>query len=83
MTMTISGVLVHASHTQLTNIEKNLSEINGVEVHTVTDDGRIVVTVEGDSSNSMADTMVAFNNIKGVYSTAMIYQYSDDDIDED
>ncbi|MEK7990813.1 MAG: chaperone NapD [Thiotrichaceae bacterium] len=82
MTMAISGVLVHADNAQINHVQQQLSQINGVDIHTTTDDGRIIVTLESDDGYNMADTMAAFNQIPGVYSTAMVYQYSDDDLDE-
>jgi nitrate reductase NapD len=40
----------------------------------------MVVTLEDADTNSAADSYVALNNLPGVLSVAMVYQYSDDDL---
>jgi len=80
--MNISGVLVHAKPDQVDQVEKQLTAIPGVEVHTVTENGRLVVTVEQDFEKMIADTVLNIHNCEGVLSAAMVYQYGDDDTDE-
>ncbi|RKZ88638.1 MAG: glutamate synthase [Candidatus Parabeggiatoa sp. nov. 1] len=77
--MNISGVLVHARPEQVAQVEKQLTEIPGVEVHAVTENGRLVVTVEQDNDKMIADTVLNIHNCEGVLSAAMVYQYGDDD----
>jgi len=76
--MNISGVLVHARPDQVDQVEKQLTAIPGVEVHTVTENGRLVVTVEQDNDKMIADTVLNIHNCQGVLSAAMVYQYGDD-----
>ena len=42
----ICGVLVHVKPERRYEVRATLAAISGVEVHTLTDDGRMVVTVE-------------------------------------
>lgn len=79
----ICGVLIHTRTENIDQVRSSLLEISGVEVHTSTDDGRLVVTVEDATRRKVADTITDFQNMKGVLSAAMIYQFSDDvDINE-
>ena len=74
----ICGVLVHAQLDQVDQVKAQLEEISGVEIHSATDKGKLVVTVESDSRRFVADTITGFTNMKGVLSASMIYQHSED-----
>jgi nitrate reductase NapD len=76
--MDISGVLVLATPDKRTAVHSRLCELNGVEVHACTDDGRLVVTIENDSATTM-DTINAFNDIAGVLSASLIYHQLDEE----
>jgi len=77
----VCGVLVHAHNNQLEQVKKLLEQQDGVEVHAVTDNGRLVVTVEHDKRKTVGDRIMGFYELPGVLSAAMIYQYSDNDLD--
>ena len=51
--MNISGVLVRAYPQHIQNVWKQLTQIEGVEVHGSNDDGRMVVTVEQDDGGEV------------------------------
>ena len=74
----ICGVLVHARTNAIEKVKSSLEEITGVEVHTATDNGRLVVTVESEDRRFVADTISSFHDIDGVLSAAMVYQFSDE-----
>ncbi len=76
-TIDVCGVLVHAVKGQEKNVENALNIIGGVEVHHITDNSRLVVTIEKDSQKKIADTMDGFNDIDGVVSTILTYQHSE------
>ena len=48
----ICSALVHAKQGHLEAVKKVLEQQSGVEVHAVTDDGRIIVTIEDESRKS-------------------------------
>ena len=50
-------------------------EFDGVEIHGEAD-GRLVVTVEHDERKLVSEAIMEFNNVKGVLSSALIYEYS-------
>ena len=74
--MNISGVLVHVRPEQVAAVSNRIQALSGVEIHTATDDGRLVVTIENDTG-TMIDTMSSFHDIEGVLSASLIYHYFD------
>jgi len=76
--MNISGVLVKAYPEHILSIEKILATMEGVEVHGNNEDGRIVITVEQASADSVSDTLMQIQDVPGVLSAAMIYHHFDD-----
>ena len=74
----ICGVLIHARLDRVSQVKDQLEDVEGVEVHSVTDDGKLVVTVESDNRRFVADTITGFTNVNGVLSASMIYQHSED-----
>jgi len=77
--MHITGVLVQANPKKLRQVRSRLATLPGVEIHAVTEEGRMVVTVEGDSDRDMAETFDRFNKIDGVISAAMVYHHFESD----
>lgn len=59
-------------------VEATLQAIEGVDVHHVTDNSRLVVTVELDGKGQVIDTMDSFRDIPGVVSTVLTYQHSEE-----
>ena len=78
----LCSALVHAKQGQVEAEKKELELQPGVEVHAVTEDGRLIVTVEDEKRKVVGDKIMGFYNIEGVLSASMIYQFSDDDINE-
>ena len=76
-TINICGVLVHARPDQTTRVEQQLLQYEGIEVHTVTDDGRLVITIDHPDRYQMVDTINQLNNVEGVLSAAMVYQHTE------
>jgi len=79
--MNISGVLVNALPANSESVKQKLEKIPGVEVHAVTEEGRMVVTIEDHDSRAMADTAMHLHDVPGVISAAMIYHHYEEDHD--
>lgn len=75
--MNISGVIVYAAPKQSDLVETSLNAIDGVEVHAA-ENGKLVVTVEHENINALADQVMQFQDMKGVMSVAMVYQHNED-----
>ena len=76
--MNLASLVVHTLPGDREQIAGQLLGLPGVEIHAITDDGRLVVTVDDDSSQVTADTVKAIHETRGVISAAITYQYSDD-----
>lgn len=77
--MHIAGVLVQTRPEHIPQVQTRLGEVNGLEVHVVSPDGRIVVTVEGDGRKSVADTLFSLNAMQDVLSASLVYEHSETD----
>jgi nitrate reductase NapD len=76
--MNICSVIVYAKPEMAGVVQSSLEEFTGVEVHGGVEEGKLVVTLEGDD-NDLADTMHKFNDVTGVINTTMIYHYCGDE----
>ena len=76
--MNISSAIVHVVPRRVDTACAALAAMPGVEIHARSSEGKVVVTIDDDDTNSAADTYVALHHIPGVMSVAMVYQYSDD-----
>ena len=76
--MNISSAIVHITPASLEEACAVLSGMPGVEIHARSPEGKVVVTLEDEDTNSAADKFVSLHGIAGVLSVAMVYQYSDD-----
>lgn len=71
----ICGVLVHAIPDKVSQVQAKLLQYEGVEVHTITDDGRLVITIDHPDRYQMVETINQLNAVEGVLSAAMVYQH--------
>ena len=71
----ICGVLVHTRKENAPAVQDRLLKYKGVEVHSVTDDGRLVITIENDDPGEMVNTINNISTVEGVISAAMVYQH--------
>lgn len=76
--MNISSVIVQTRPERLADVRAALAALPGVELHAESPEGKLVITLEDDSTRTAADRYVDLNNIPGVLSAAMVYQFSDD-----
>lgn len=74
----ICGALIHARPGCADQVRERLLDLPGVDVHLVTEDHRLVVTVEDHEDNHAADTLGQIGHVPDVLSTAMVYQHSED-----
>ena len=75
----VSGVLVHANPKYLENVRAQLESTPGVEIQTVTSDGRLVTVVERPTDKELTDIFTGMQNTTGVLSASMVYHYSDNE----
>lgn len=75
----IAGVLVQAHPEHITQVRNRLADVAGLEVHVVSPDGRIVVTVEGEGRKCVADALFSLNAMRDVLSASLVYEHSETD----
>lgn len=73
----ICGILVQVADNYDKKITKHINALDGVEVHGLSEDNRLVVTIEKDNQGEIMDVIDGFGNIGGVISTALVYQHSE------
>jgi nitrate reductase NapD len=76
--MNISSIVIHAQPHESAAMQGKLADMPGVDVHTATDDGRIVITIEDTPANAPSETLMNVQNMSGVLSAALVYNYCDD-----
>jgi nitrate reductase NapD len=74
----ITGIVVLSRPARSEDIRRALGEIPGVEVHTVTPEGRMVVTVERDDDLEARAAMDAIARTDGVLSLALAFHHDEE-----
>ncbi len=78
--MNISSIIVHAYPQEADVLQKKLEDLPGVDVHAAMDDGRIIITIEDTPENVPAKVLMKVQNLQGVLSAAMVYNYCDEQL---
>lgn len=81
--MNISSVIVHARPGMADAVKARLAEVDGVEVHVASDEGKIVVTIEAENDGSMAETFDRLGKLDDVLSASMVFHQSESDPDKE
>lgn len=81
--MNISSVLVNARPNLMNQVQGGLMALSGVEVHAATEEGRLIVTIEADSDQAVANMFEVINHLPGVLSASMVYHQYESDPDEE
>lgn len=79
----ISSVILGVLPADSTVVSASLSELEGVEVHAVGDDGRMIVTIESGDQDNTSNTFEAIRQMPGVISAALVYHQYESDPDEE
>jgi nitrate reductase NapD len=74
----ICGVLVHAQKGKEQEVEALLSAMNGVDVHHISENSRLIVTIELDGRAEIMEVMSSFNDMPNILSTVLTYQHSEE-----
>lgn len=81
--MNICGVLVHATPGRQAAVAEALNALGNAEVHQITEDSRLIVTVEEADDKTAGDTILAMRRIPGVLSAALVYHHFEPDQEPD
>ena len=77
--MSISGMVIHVQPGSEDVMSRKIAALSGVEIHGVTDDGRLIVTVDQPDDKRAADVFTELQNKAGVLNTALVYNYFEQD----
>ena len=81
--MNISSILVNVRGDLIAQVQQELATLSGVEVHAATEEGRLIVTIEADSDQAVANMFEVINHLPGVLSASMVYHQTESDPDEE
>jgi len=71
--MSISGLVIHAHPERTQEVRTRLAEIEGVDIHAVGEDGRMVVTLDSARDRKAAHTLMDMQKREGVLNASLIY----------
>ncbi|MDH5648687.1 MAG: chaperone NapD [Gammaproteobacteria bacterium] len=77
--MHIAGVVLRVQPQRIEEVCKSMTGLEGVELHAVDNDGRLVVTIEGEERQEVADSIFKLDSLKYVLSSSMVYEESETD----
>jgi nitrate reductase NapD len=73
----IASLVVHAAPRRLASVAEAVAALPGALVHTMSVNGKLVVTLEESSADAMSQTVSFIQRIDGVLSAALVYQCAD------
>ena len=73
----IAGIVVHASPQGGKRIADVIAAMPGAEVHAVSRDGKLVVTLEASSAREIASRIERIQRLEHVMSAALVYQHNE------
>lgn len=76
--MNISSIVIHSHPRETFALQGRLAALPGVDVHATLADGRIIITIEDTLQTPPSETLIHVQNLPGVLSAAMVYNYCDD-----
>jgi len=71
--MVISGIYIETIPGEASNVSKSLKKIQGVEVHHIEDEFKIILTIESDTVDSSYKIAEKFKLIDGVLTICLAY----------
>jgi len=71
--MPVSGIVLTCTATSAEGIALQLAELDGVEVHGVLPDGKIVAVVEADTVDGEVAVVTGLQEMEGVISVQLAY----------
>lgn len=81
--MNLSGILVLAAPARQADVGAAIAALNWAEVHHADDTGRLIVTVEAESSEAGLERLKALKRLPGVLAAELIVHYCGDEATAD
>lgn len=81
--LNISSAIVYARPGTDAVLRERLTQVQGVEVHAASEDGKIIVTIEAENDRAAIDVYEALGRIDDVLNVAMIFQQTESHPDQE
>jgi nitrate reductase NapAB chaperone NapD len=78
--MNVSSIAVKAAPEHLEEVIYDINSLKLCEVHFYDTDGRVVVTIEGESIHDQMGTLKRIQDIRFVLSASLVYSYCEDEL---
>lgn len=75
MGINVSGIVVQAAPEKVGEVRAQLEAIGGVEIHAVSEVGKMVVTIDKADDRETTDTYEYICQLPGVLCTNMVYHH--------
>jgi nitrate reductase NapD len=75
----ISGIVVHAHPDHLPVVQTGLDNMGGVEIHAISPDHKMVVTIEASDDRATTECFEQIRQLPGVLSASMVYHHFEED----
>jgi nitrate reductase NapD len=73
----IASLVVHCAPRRVEAVAAMVAGLADAQVHATSPDGKLVVTLEAQTADEMADAVAGIQRIDGVLSAALVYQCAD------
>lgn len=70
----IAGLVVHMQPARMAEVHAAIRALPGAEVHSHTETGKTVVTLEADSTAGISEQLNAIHAVPGVLAAALVYE---------
>lgn len=77
--MVISGIYIETIPGKAEQVAKQLEKKDGVEVHHIESDYKIVITLEAETTDKSYKTADTFKEIDGLLTICLVYSHFEDD----
>jgi nitrate reductase NapD len=73
----IASLVVHVPPSRTASVAESIGTMADVQVHAISPQGKLVVTLETGSAEEMTDKVSAIQHLDGVLSATLVYQCAD------
>lgn len=73
----IAGIIVYCDRSRMDAIKSRIGLLPDAEFHAQSPDGKLVITLEADSTKHILDCMDAIRALPGVYDISLVYQHAE------
>ena len=81
--MNISSAIIHARPQDVVRVQTGLAALAGVEIHGISAEGKMIVTIETEDDGSNVATYERIGQLDGVLSAAMVYHQTESEPDKE